>query len=293
MKLRPPTLEDAVAAARVIRARSQADLGVMEITADTLRDEWGLSEIDLAADARVVEDGDGRVIGYGILRDVGAYAVISPEAEGRGAGSQLLDWLEQRSQTLGRSVHRQLVASTNRTGSALLAARGYRLAWSEHRMVRSLAGGIIIGELEGVTLRPLPSSDVAAIHAVDARAFAADPGYVAESLTKFREEHLEAHDSAPDLSRVAVAGDRVVGFVIARRWEDRSVGYVDVLAVDPDHQGRGIGRALLLEAFAAFAAAGLKEAQLSVGSFNPKARRLYESAGMTTRFRLDIYERPV
>ncbi|HWD84600.1 MAG TPA: N-acetyltransferase [Solirubrobacteraceae bacterium] len=292
MKLRPPRIEDAGATAQVIAARSEADLGVVEITSATLRDEWGLSEIDLGANARLVEDETDRVIGYGILRDVGAYAVISPNAEGSGAGSLLLDWLEQRSRELGRSVHRQLVASTNQTGSALLSARGYRLAWSEHRMVRPLAGGIVIRDVDGVTVRPLEFSDLEAIHAVDGRAFAGDPGYVPESLAKFREAHLEAHDSAPGLSRVALAGDRVAGFLIARRWENRSTGYVDLLAVDPDHHGRGIGHALLLDAFTAFAAAGLTEAQLSVSSVNPRALALYRSAGMTPRFRHDIYQRP-
>lgn len=279
--------------ARLIAVRTQAELGVVEITADTLRDEWGLSEVDLPADARLVEDEAGRVIGYGILRDVGAYALISPDAEGRGAGTRLLDWLEERSRALGRLTHRQLVASTNQTGAALLAARDYRLAWSEYRMTSRLAGCAAPSAPDGVTIRAFEPADLEAIHALDNQAFADDPGYVPESLTKFREEHLEAHDSAADLSRVAVIGGRVVGFLISRRWINRSAGYVDVLGVDPHHQGRGIGRALLEAGFAAFAADGLKEAQLSVGSFNPRARRLYESAGMAPRFRQDIYERPI
>ncbi|HWD65346.1 MAG TPA: GNAT family N-acetyltransferase [Solirubrobacteraceae bacterium] len=264
----------------------------MEITADTLRDEWGLSETDLEVDARLVEDKTGHVIGYGILRDVGAYAVISPDAEGRGAGSQLLDWLEDRSRTLARPVHRQLIASTNRTGFALLSARGYRLAWREYRMMSRLEPRPTAPGLDGVTIRAFEPADLEAAHAVDDRAFANDPSYVSESLTKFRAEHLEAHDSAPDLSRVALIGDQLIGFLIARRWRNRSAGYVDVLGVDPHHQGRGVGRALLEAGFAAFAADGLTEAQLGVGSFNPKALALYQAAGMTPSFRQDIYERP-
>ena len=294
MRLRTPTLDDAAASAQVIAARSQADLGLVEITPAAFRDEWGLTETDLEADARLVEDDSGRVIGYGIVRHVGEFGVISPDAEGRGAGTLLLDWLEQRSRDAGRSVHRQLAASTNRSAEALLSARGYRLAWSEHRMVRSLSDvDRPEARVEGVTLRPVELEDAEWMLAVDERAFAKDPGYVPESLTSFREEHLEAHDSAPDLSRVALAGGKVVGFLIARRWEQRSAGYIDVLGVDPDHQGEGIGRALLVEAFRAFAAAGLNEAHLAVSSVNPRAINLYELAGMTSRFRQDIYERPV
>jgi mycothiol synthase len=293
VKLRAPTMKDAAAVAEVVTARSQADLGVAEITAASVEDEWGRSEPDLAAVARIVEDEAGNVVGYGVLRNVGAFAVVSPDAEGQGAGTGLLDWLEQRGRQLGRSKHRQLVASTNRSGIALLSARGYVLVWSEYRMARPLDGTVEEEEsAHGLIVRAPDSDDVAAVHAVDARAFATDPGFVPGTLTAFRQAYFEAHDSAPELSRVALAGDQVVGFLIARRWQNHSIGYVDVLGVDPGHQGQGVGRALLLSGFAGFAAAGLNEAHLSVSSANPRALRLYEGAGMKPRFRQDIYERP-
>jgi hypothetical protein len=42
-----------------------------------------------------------------------------------------------------------------------------------------------------------------------------------------------------------------------------------------------------------FASAGLREAQLGVASDNPRALRLYERVGMSARFRVDTYQRPV
>jgi ribosomal protein S18 acetylase RimI-like enzyme len=54
-----------------------------------------------------------------------------------------------------------------------------------------------------------------------------------------------------------------------------------------------LGTALLRGAFAGFAAAGLREAQLGVDSGNARGLRVYERAGMTVRHRADIYERPV
>ena len=50
---------------------------------------------------------------------------------------------------------------------------------------------------------------------------------------------------------------------------------------------------MLETAFAGFAAAGLREAQLGVASDNPDALRLYERQGMAKRFRYDTYERAV
>ncbi len=295
MKLRPATLDDLEAAYEVVCARDIADIGVIDYRLHDLRDEWQLSDLDLAQDVQLVVDQQGGVVGYGIVANPGAFAIVRPDSEGRGAGSLLLGWVEQRERELGRSTHRQYVASANRTAREFLSARGYRLARSNIRMVRQLDGADPAGEPppEGIVLRPFAPEDIESIHGIDDRAFAADPGYEPESLTLFREEHLEGHDSAPELSLVAWGDDHPVGFLLARRWSEESTGYVDVLAVEPGQQGRGIGRALLLHAFAAFARAGLREAQLGVSSANPTALKLYETAGMTPRFRGDIYEKPV
>jgi mycothiol synthase len=188
------------------------------------------------------------------------------------------------------------VAAGNARGRDLLTGAGYAVARSSWRMVRSL------DDLRDPTATP-PSGfrlrtvdvgrDAALMHALDARSFAANAGYVAESLREFCEEHLGAHDFDASLSRVAEMGEGIAGFLLARRWSDEEVGYVDLLAVDPDHQGRGLGRALLESAFVAFASAGLREAQLGVDSDNPRALRVYERAGMRVSFRYDVYERPM
>jgi mycothiol synthase len=293
MRLRAPTLEDLEATHSVLQARDIADLGQPDYTLEDLRDLWQLTETDLMSDARVVEDGAGAIIGYGIVENQGSFAAVHPDAEGLGAGSRLLTWLMHRERDRGQAQHRQYVAATNRSAAALLESHGFRLTRSNYRMARPLADEIATPQLPDVTLRPLRATDLEEMHAIDDRAFAEDPGYHPETLTTFREEHLEAHDSAPDLGRVAVIGDQVAGFLIARRWEAESTGYVDILATAPEHQGRGIGRALLLDAFAGFAAAGLNEAQLGVSSVNPRALGLYQSVGMTVRFQADIYERPI
>jgi ribosomal protein S18 acetylase RimI-like enzyme len=135
--------------------------------------------------------------------------------------------------------------------------------------------------------------DAAALHALDAAAFAAAPDYVPESLAEFTEEHLGAHDFDPALSRVVVEDEQIIGFLLARHRREEAIGFVDLLAVAPAHQRRGWGTALLSNAFAAFARAGLREAQLGVASDNPRGIRVYERAGMTVRHRFDIYERRV
>ncbi len=95
------------------------------------------------------------------------------------------------------------------------------------------------------------------------------------------------------MSCVAAHDETIAGFLLARRWREDAVGYVDLLAVHPEWKHRGVGSSLLEAAFDRFASAGLREAQLGVASDNPRPLRLYERVGMSPRFRFDTYHRPV
>ncbi|MGH2892211.1 MAG: GNAT family N-acetyltransferase, partial [Solirubrobacteraceae bacterium] len=184
---------------------------------------------------------------------------------------------------------------TNTRARHLLEGAGYRQVRSYWRMARPLDRGVTaVNPPPGISLRRLdPDDDASALHALDAESFGSSPDYVPESYQMFVEEHLRAHDVAPDLSLVAQDGEAMVGFLVARRWAHEASGYVDLLAVAPGHQRRGIGTALLTHGFAAFAADGLLQAQLGVASDNPRGLRVYEAAGMGPRFRFDVFERSI
>jgi mycothiol synthase len=294
MRLRAPTPGDAPAVLEVLVARDIADLGAPDYTLEDLHDEWRGSDFDLASDAVVVETDDRQIAGYAILRRPGTLAVVAPEHEGRGIGSLVLGWTENRDRQLGRNRHRQWVPASNGRARELLVAAGYALERSYWRMVRVLDQvPAPAAAPEGFELRVFDvEADAAAVHALDIAAFSANADYEPESLEHFREEHLEAHDLDPALSLVARAGERYAGYLLARRWSHDRVGFIDILAVHPDHQRRGLAGCLLATAFHRFAAAGLREAQLGVASDNPRALRLYERAGMTPRFQIDTYGRP-
>jgi mycothiol synthase len=293
-RVRPPTLADASAVLSLLVARDVADLGAPDITLQDLQDQWRGSEIDLRSDARVIEAG-GEIIGYAMVHRRGAMAVVSPDHEGRGIGTRLRTWVELRDRQLDRDAHRQWVPAAAATARHLLTAAGYRRVRSYWRMVCRLDASVDPGPLpDGIQVRPVDlDADGRSLYELDAESFSATADYVPESFQAFSQEHLHAHDAAPELSRVACHRQTPVGFALARRWAGERVGFVDLLAVAPDHQRRGIGTALLRHAFSAFAADGLREAQLGVASDNPTAQRLYERAGMTTRFRVDIYERRI
>jgi len=292
--MRAPVADDAPAVLGVIVARDLADIGGADYALEDLLGEWRGGGLELGADTIVAEAG-AEIVGYAAVHERATVAVVAPEHEDRGIGALLLAWAERRESERGRKRHRQWVAAGNTRAQALLRGAGYLRVRSAWRMVRALDQGVHAGAAEaGFKLRPLDvERDGPTLHALDDASFAATADYEPETLETFRAQHLAAHDLDPRLSRVAEREGRVAGFLLAMRREGTAVGYVDILAVHPDHQRHGLGTALLLDAFRRFAAAGLREAQLSVASDNPRALALYERMGMTARFQRDNYERPV
>jgi mycothiol synthase len=291
-RLRSPRTADAEAVLRVLVARDVADLEEPDYTLERLEDEWRESTFDLAADAVVAEDDRGRIVGYAIVRGPGTLVAVDPEREGEGIGTRLLEWAERRALALGRARHSQWIGERNVAGRALLQRAGYEPARSYWRMAVALdAPRPSVPVPAGVRLRrvELPT-DARALYDVDAAAFAGNPDYYGEPFERFESHHLAGHDLAPALSPVAERDGAVVGFALCRCWA-AGVGFVDILAVQPSEQGRGLGTALLVAAFDAFTGAGLREAQLGVASDNPRALRVYERAGMAPRFRVDVLER--
>jgi ribosomal protein S18 acetylase RimI-like enzyme len=295
MRPRPAVVADAPGALDVLLARDIADVGVPDYVLEDLLDEWQATDLDLATDSRIVELG-GRIVAYALVHGPISVAVVTPRCEGGGIGAGLLSWVEGRERELGRSEHRQWIGSGNERGRVLLQSAGYERVRSYWRMGLKLddVGNLPSRGPRRLRLRSLNiEQDAGTLHALDDASFADAPDYHPESLQGYREAHLDAHDLDPELSRVAELNGQIVGSLLARRWTDAPVAFIDILAVHPDHQGVGIGAALLIDAFRRFRAAGLEEAQLGVASSNPRALGLYERLGMIPRFRYDTYERPV
>src|SRR5262249_21179745 len=82
---------------------------------------------------------------------------------------------------------------------------------------------------------------------------------------------------------VADVGDGPVGFVAARADTDRKIGEIAMLAVDPDHQRRGIGSALTAVATDWLRDSGMDVAMVETGGDpgHAAARRVYEKADYT------------
>ena len=81
---------------------------------------------------------------------------------------------------------------------------------------------------------------------------------------------------------VAEVDDIVAGFVAVRIHDDRRIGEIEMLAVDPPRQGAGIGTALTKWALDSIKASGISIAMVETGADpgHVPARRTYENAGM-------------
>jgi ribosomal protein S18 acetylase RimI-like enzyme len=109
-----------------------------------------------------------------------------------------------------------------------------------------------------------------AILAVDHAAF--DPFWRLDTVSL-----VEAVQATP-VSRVRVAvDDGIVGYAITGHAGD--TGYLQRLAVNPSHQGRGIGRALVADSLSWLRSRNATAASVNTQEANDRALLLYERTG--------------
>jgi ribosomal protein S18 acetylase RimI-like enzyme len=75
------------------------------------------------------------------------------------------------------------------------------------------------------------------------------------------------------------AAGNVVGYITTRLNPVSRIGWIPNLAVDPAHQGKGIGRALIEFAVEFFRTSGMEVAKIETLDQNPVGQKLYPSVG--------------
>lgn len=144
-------------------------------------------------------------------------------------------------------------------------------------------------------IRPFDDRDAEAVVDLSLRAWAPAFASLERVLGSeiFRRQHPDwREDQRRSVEEVCVAkkgrvwvaevGASVVGFVaVELHRPEKSMGEISMLAVDPDHQGGGIGTALTEFALDRLKDAGMKVAMVETGGDpgHAAARRVYEKAG--------------
>lgn len=300
-RFRAPLEDELEAIADVLLADQRADGVEPVLDADFIRQVWSRLDFDLAADAWVATDDQGRIVAYGQVRRevsdiVGSWGVVQPEHRGRGIGSALFGRIDARAAVLldGQPTPRFQHSITAVDGAAAAIVRAWGLQPLRHfwHMQIDLVGPRDTGtDPEGIEIRTIePDRDLPAVHAILETAFVDDPGDHPEPFDRWAVEHTTSPSYDPTLWFLARDGGDPVGALTGRAGDDG--GWVDSLAIVASHRGRGIGSALLRHAFSALAARGQRRVMLNVDAENVTgATTVYERAGMRVVNRWDLWER--
>jgi ribosomal protein S18 acetylase RimI-like enzyme len=263
-------------------------------TADVLRD-WDLMDTD--QDVWLVRK-DGRPVAYGALerhpRGLIADGFVHPDHTGRGLGRFLVRALEARARELKPAGMVETGVSLNDiAGQALVESEGYQAVRRFMRMIVELTEEPVVPAIPGIQVRRLAPGEERAFHSVFERSFAGAWGHVERAFDDWWRRMGEIGSTDPALLFVADQGGELVGEASCTP-ERFGGGWVGTLGVVPEARGQGIGKALLLRAFAEFWERAERRVALGVDAENDTgAARLYESVGMRIAFGAIIYEKPL
>lgn len=144
---------------------------------------------------------------------------------------------------------------------------------------------------EGVSVRPVRQEELPEFHRIIDTAFRDTPDFQPWTFDQWRGRFIDGHEVHWDEWLVAVVDGQLAG-VLQSKVGESAEGWVRNLAVLREFRRRGVGRALLSEAFRAFERKGYSKAGLGVDLANPtEAIRLYTGVGMEPAYQANIYER--
>lgn len=232
--------------------------------------------------------GDSDGAGGAVAQPVVLEAVVAPAHRGNSLGRELLETALATSGVKDKPVH-AWAHGDHSAARALAASLGFTPVRELHRLLRPLTGvqDELKAELpDGLALRAFEvGRDEEAWLGVNAAAFAHHPEQGRMTL-----EDLQAREAEdwfdPNgflLAHPVDDPDTIAGFhwtkIHPATSKEPARGEVHVVGTSPDHQGRGLGRALTVAGLHHLAQKGLQEVLLYVDAENEVAFNLYRALG--------------
>lgn len=305
--LRRPTMDDREAVVELMIEHDIAMTGEPDSSVEDLTSDWTLPRFELERDAWLVVGPDRRIAAYAWLWDKNPHVEIQadyyvrPALEGSGLDEPLVALLEERGHEHraaaphgAKVILRLFNNARDKKRAAFLAGLGYVRVRTFFRMAIDLTPGHAAPRWPAgiVPKRYRPGVDDRALETTLQEAFSDHYAFSRASHEEWVDRRLKHPEFVPEMCTLAWDGAEVAGALLPFRFEDR--GWIRELGVRPPWRGRGVGRALLLDAFASYAAAGIRRVALGVDAENPTgATQLYESAGMEVTERFDLYQKPL
>ena len=312
---RPGTLEDYKISFDLLKIHSMHVKGAIDLLdPELIRLDWLNEGFNPETDIRMVFAPDNTPVAFVECWQTQEppvhpwiFGIVHPEPWGRGIGSHIVTWAEDRATAALERCAPELrvapksgVLAHNKAGKELLESLGWKHVRSFYRMMTDLDTAPEVPALpEGITIRPYdPETELVTIYNTMWEAFRDHYGVIVppfeKGIAEFKHNFIEVPGYDPRFWFVAMDGDQMVGISICRPVddEDPDCGWVNELGVLRPWRKHGVGYALLKHSFAAFYEAGRKRAGLGVDSQNlTGALRLYERAGMHVQRQYDQYEK--
>jgi GNAT superfamily N-acetyltransferase len=278
----------------VIVALESSLYGQSTFSQADLEDDW--SDLDLARDAYVVRDGD-RIVAHGSLQARPEVwrteGFVHPEVHGRGIGRRLATGLEAEAMRRGARRVQSGVFEADAAARTLFESLGY----APVRVFREMR--IELDEKppapdwpDGLRVVPFDREhDARAFHAALEDAFADHWQHLPRDFSRWSNTHLASERFDPALWCMVRAGDQIAAGTI-NTADTYGGGWVQALFTRRPWRGRGVGAALLADAFGRLWDRGERSIGLGVDAGSETgAFRLYERAGMAPALGWVMYEK--
>jgi mycothiol synthase len=256
---------------------------------------------DHETDARVVVDGGTDVpIAFAAVPTPpeGGFRVdlmggVDPRRRGRGIGRELFEWQLRRAADIHAAAAPERdwaihVGGSDADTDAHRLYRRFGLApvryWFDMVAPTTAVPDVPVPDgLDVVRYRPGRDRDLYAAHI---EAFADHWGFQAREEEFWRTLTVESGDFLPDLSRVALDGKEIAGYVLTYSSPEPGRGYVGQVGVRRTWRRRGLAAVMLTDVLRAAGAAGLGSLALGVDADSPTgAVGVYERVGFAVESR--------
>jgi mycothiol synthase len=289
-----PTMDDLNTVSELLQVCDIAEYGVPDVMPDELRAMWQAPSFHLDTDAVMVKAPNNQLVGYADMEQrqhtkLFTYVRVRPGYENQGIGEQLLQlaeaWGRQQmaeADPEARITLNSWASSKNEAMQQLLERAGFKAIRHNWRMeIEMEAAPAEPLWPAGISVRTFqPGMDRQVFEMIDT-AFQDHWGHLPGNFEDWRHWMIGKETFDPTLWFLAFEGEQIAGGALCADNIDTNTGWVDQLAVLRPWRRKGVGLALLQQAFGEFYKRGRHKVGLGVDSQNlTGAVRLYERADM-------------